>query len=75
MKQEKGFTSAEILKDNVLNFNTQGGDVLLLKLTSQVALDESGLINVSEPKFQSNSEVVCRNARQDILIERAVKIK
>lgn len=73
MEQKKGFTSAEKLKDNVLNFNTQGGDILLLELTSQVALDESGLIDVSEPKFQPNSEVVCRNARQDILIERAVK--
>lgn len=61
---EKSFTSAERFKDNVLNFNTQGGDVLLLKLTSQVALDESGLIYVSEPKFQPNFEVVCRNTRQ-----------
>lgn len=29
--------------DNLLNLDTQGGDILLLKFTSQVALDESGL--------------------------------
>jgi len=34
-------------RKNVLDLNTQGGYVLLLKLSSQVTLDEGGLKRVS----------------------------
>lgn len=36
-----------------MNLHTEGGDVLLLKLSSQMTLDERGLLKVSLDEFGS----------------------